>query len=61
MRYRRSGVVRICGHWQEKTENQKYESLHELLNVVMNSLTAQVLPRGSHEGAEDPHCLIATG
>jgi hypothetical protein len=37
VRYRRSSFVRICGHWQEKAENQKYESLHEILNVAMNA------------------------
>jgi hypothetical protein len=37
VRYRRSSFVRICGHWQEKAENQNYESLHEILNAAMNA------------------------
>lgn len=61
MRYRLNGFVRICGHWQKKAENQEYESPHELLNVVMNVLTAQALPRGSYQGVDDPHRLIAAG
>jgi len=60
MRYRRSSFVRICGHWQEKAEHQKYESLHEILNVAINADRAGASSR-SHEGTEDRHRLIATG